>query len=109
KHTFKDFSLHPALQANLDKTNFTSPSAIQDQAIPLVMGGKDVIGLANTGTGKTAAFLLPIIHSLMRTQNRNSVLIMTPTRELAQQINDELKRFSEGMRIYSAVVVGGMN
>ena len=109
KHTFRDFEFNEALQSNLDKINFTTPSAIQDEAIPLIKAGNDVIGLANTGTGKTAAFLLPIIHRLASTDLRNSVLVMTPTRELAQQINDELKRFSAGMRIYSASIVGGMN
>jgi superfamily II DNA/RNA helicase len=93
----------------LKTTGFTAPSAIQDQAIPLVLEGKDVIGLANTGTGKTAAFLLPILTHLIETPERGSVLIMAPTRELAQQINEEARRFSEGMRIYSTVVVGGTN
>jgi len=108
-HTFADFNLNPTLQKNLDGIGYTSPSAIQDQAIPLGLQGKDVIGLANTGTGKTAAFLLPILDKLSKNPERNSVLIMAPTRELAQQINDELKRFSGNMNIYSTVVVGGVN
>ena len=109
KHTFRDFNLNEVLQKNLDGIGYEQPSAIQDQSIPLALQGKDIIGLANTGTGKTAAFLLPILNRLSLTQARNSVLIMAPTRELAQQINDELKRFSGNMKIYSTVVVGGMN
>jgi ATP-dependent RNA helicase RhlE len=109
KHAFNDFALADQVKRNLEKTGFTAPSAIQDQAIPLVLKGKDVIGLANTGTGKTAAFLLPILTHLASSPERGSVLIMAPTRELAQQINDEARRFSEGMRLFSTVVVGGTN
>ncbi|MBC7512640.1 DEAD/DEAH box helicase [Candidatus Saccharibacteria bacterium] len=108
-HTFKDFALADVVKKNLEKTGFLAPSAIQDQAIPLVLQGHDVIGLANTGTGKTAAFLLPILTHLTESPDRGSVLIMAPTRELAQQINDEARRFSEHMQIFSTVVVGGTN
>lgn len=109
KHKFTDFALNTALQNNLAYQKFTTPSAIQDQAIPLALDGKDVIGLANTGTGKTLAFLLPIMEKLNGDEQRNSVLIMAPTRELAQQIDDEFKRFSRGLRLFSTVCVGGMN
>jgi ATP-dependent RNA helicase RhlE len=108
-HTFNDFELAPAIKRNLEKTGFVAPSAIQDQAIPLVLKDHDVIGLANTGTGKTAAFLLPILTHLVDTPERGSVLIMAPTRELAQQINEEARRFSEGMKLFTTVVVGGTN
>lgn len=106
---FSDFALNTKLQANLAATKFVSPSAIQDQAIPLALTGHDVIGLANTGTGKTAAFLLPILEKLNANELRNSVLIMAPTRELAQQIDEEFRRFAAGLRLYSAVCVGGTN
>lgn len=106
---FSDFALNTKLQANLAAINFTSPSAIQDQAIPLALTGRDIIGLANTGTGKTAAFLLPILEKLNADERRNSVLIMAPTRELAQQIDEEFRRFAAGLRLYSAVCVGGTN
>ena len=108
-HAFTDFALNTALQNNLAYQKFTAPSAIQDQAIPLALDGHDVIGLANTGTGKTLAFLLPILEKLNGDEQRNSVLIMAPTRELAQQIDDEFKRFSRGLRLFSTVCVGGMN
>lgn len=109
-HKFNDFELADVVKRNLATIGFEAPSAIQDQAIPLVLKGHDVIGLANTGTGKTAAFLLPILTHLTTSPERGSVLIMAPTRELAQQINDEARRFSTAdMRIYSTVVVGGTN
>lgn len=108
-HKFVDFGFAKQLQANLDFIKFESPSAIQDQTIPIAMDGKDVIGLANTGTGKTAAFLLPIINELYATRELNSVLVMAPTRELAQQIDDEFRRFAAGMKLFSVLLVGGMN
>lgn len=109
-HAFADFPFGKALHANIAARNFTQPSAIQDQAIPYVLEGKDVIGLANTGTGKTAAFVLPIIEKLTRDKaGMPAVLIMAPTRELAVQIDDEFRKFAQGMRLYSAICVGGMN
>ncbi len=107
KHTFKDFGFQSILQHNLDKKGFTKPSAIQDQAIKPILEGKDVVGLANTGTGKTAAFVLPLIEKLIGRPPQPTVLIMAPTRELALQINDEFKIFSQGLRLFSALVVGG--
>lgn len=108
-HQFNDFRIADAVKRNLAAIGFVAPSAIQDQSIPLALEGKDIIGLANTGTGKTAAFLLPILTHLVANPERGSVLIMAPTRELAQQINDEARRFSKDMRIYTTVVVGGTN
>ena len=107
-HQFADFALAPALHENLAKIGFTSPSAIQDQTIPLALDGKDIIGLANTGTGKTAAFLLPLLTHLAKHRQFYSVLIMAPTRELAQQIDEEFRRFSAGMKLYSVLLVGGV-
>lgn len=108
-HQFTDFGFTPVLQANIDAVGYKTPSAIQDQAIPLALAGNDVIGLANTGTGKTAAFLLPVLQRLNKTRALRSVLIMAPTRELAQQIDAEFRKFSAGMKLYSAVCVGGLN
>lgn len=109
KNLFTDFGFDKSLESNLANAGFTAPSAIQDHTIPFVMNGRDVIGLANTGTGKTAAFILPIINRLQESRAQNSVLIMAPTRELAQQIDAEFKKFSTNMRLYSAVLVGGVN
>jgi superfamily II DNA/RNA helicase len=108
-NAFDDFALNTRLKENVAAQGFKAPSAIQDQAIPLALTGVDVIGLANTGTGKTAAFLLPILEKLNGDEQRNSVLIMAPTRELAQQIDDEFRRFSKDLRLFSAICVGGMN
>jgi superfamily II DNA/RNA helicase len=109
EHRFTDFALHTNLKQNVAAAGFTEPSAIQDKTIPLVLDGRDVIGLANTGTGKTAAFLLPILDKLVRDRTPGSVLIMAPTRELAQQIEAEFKKFSVGIKAYSAICVGGVN
>ncbi|NCU30761.1 DEAD/DEAH box helicase [Candidatus Saccharibacteria bacterium] len=109
RHKFSDFALNPEIQRTLEYLELTIPTAIQDQAIVPILAGDDVIGLANTGTGKTAAFLLPIIEKLSKNPARNSVLVLTPTRELAQQIDEEFKRFSPGQKLYSTVCVGGAN
>lgn len=108
-HTFMDFPFGAELRHNIISKGYKTPSAIQDQAIPHIIEGRDVIGLANTGTGKTAAFLLPIIERQSGITLRPSVLIMAPTRELAQQIDEQFREFSRGMQLYSALVVGGMN
>lgn len=108
-HSFADFGFSPALADNLARIEFVKPSAIQDQAISLIQEGRDVIGLADTGTGKTAAFLLPTLEKLYRRRTTTSVLVVAPTRELAQQIDAECKRFGEGLKIYTALCVGGVN
>lgn len=108
-NSFHDFGLSPQTVKTLDYLGFSAPSEIQDRSIPSLMQGRDVIGLANTGTGKTAAFLLPIIHKLSTTKQPVSILVLAPTRELAQQIEEEFRRFSAGQKLYSTLVVGGMN
>ncbi|MEI6850511.1 MAG: DEAD/DEAH box helicase [Candidatus Saccharibacteria bacterium] len=107
-HKFSDFPFGNQLQHNISKKGYEVTSSIQDQAIPFVIEGKDVIGLANTGTGKTAAFLLPIIERMTGVSLRPSVLIIAPTRELAQQIDEEFRAFARGLDLYSALVVGGV-
>jgi superfamily II DNA/RNA helicase len=109
KHKFADFPFGAELHYNITKKGYETPSAIQDQAIPYIIEGRDVIGLANTGTGKTAAFLLPIIERQSGITLRPSVLIMAPTRELAQQIDEQFREFSKGLGLYSTLVVGGVN
>lgn len=106
KNTFSSFGFCSALKRNLDKRNFVSPTPIQDQAIQPIMEGNDLIGLANTGTGKTAAFLLPLINKVYNNTHQK-VLIIAPTRELAIQIDTEFRLFAANMQIYSAVCVGG--
>lgn len=108
-HKFSDFGFVADLQKNIESKGLTQPTAIQDGAIKPVMEGRDVIGLANTGTGKTAAFVLPIIHRLKTNPDQKTVLIMAPTRELAVQIDEQFRIFAFGMRLYSALCVGGVN
>ena len=109
KHKFADFPFGAQLHHNIASKGYVTPSAIQDQAIPHIVDGKDVIGLANTGTGKTAAFLLPIIERQSGITLRPSVLIIAPTRELAQQIDEQFREFSKGLGLYSTLIVGGVN
>ena len=108
KHTFSDFGFHSHIVDNLTKKGYKTPTRIQDEAIPEILAGKDVIGLANTGSGKTAAFVLPIIQKLKTQKERETVLVITPTRELAQQIQEEFREFTDKMQIYSTVCVGGL-
>lgn len=105
-HTFADFGLHADIVKAVTEQGLTTPSPIQDQIIPHIMEVKDVIGLAQTGTGKTAAFLLPLIHKMIA-RKHETVLILTPTRELAIQIEVEFKRFSGAFRLFSTTCVGG--
>ncbi|MDD5099013.1 MAG: DEAD/DEAH box helicase [Candidatus Colwellbacteria bacterium] len=108
EHNFADFKVSPRLKENVLSKGYERPTLIQDRAIPEILNGSDLIGIANTGTGKTAAFLIPLIEKTIRNKEEKS-LIVAPTRELAEQINIELKDFSKGMPIYSTVAVGGMN
>lgn len=105
-NTFLDFGFSPELQTNLNKREYKTPTPIQDQSIGHVMNGRDLLGLANTGTGKTAVFLLPLIDKVFRDKSQK-VLILAPTRELALQIEDEFRQFSWSMKIFSAICVGG--
>ena len=106
KNSFSDFQLCEEIQSNLRKKMFTTPTPIQDQTILPIMEGRDIVGLANTGTGKTGAFLLPLIDKVFRNKSEK-VLIIAPTRELAIQIENEFREFSWGMKIFSAICVGG--
>ncbi|MEI7539472.1 MAG: DEAD/DEAH box helicase [Candidatus Saccharibacteria bacterium] len=108
EHKFSDFAFGNQLQQNIIKKGYEATSSIQDQAISHILEGKDVIGIANTGTGKTAAFLLPIIERQTGVSERPSVLIIAPTRELAQQIDEQFREFGQGLGLYSALVVGGV-
>ncbi|MBI4023101.1 DEAD/DEAH box helicase [Candidatus Berkelbacteria bacterium] len=109
KHRFVDFGLVPQLAASLVARGYLTPTPIQDEAIPQVLAGRDVIGLANTGTGKTAAFILPLIHRLKSQPMPGTALIVTPTRELAAQIDDEFTSFARGLGLRSVQCVGGMS
>ena len=103
------FSFHPKVAAGVTAANYTTPTPIQAQAIPLVMQGHDVVGLAHTGTGKTAAFVLPILHRLMQGgRKRVRALVIAPTRELAEQIHEETGRLGSRTGLKSATIYGGV-
>jgi superfamily II DNA/RNA helicase len=108
KHSFSTFGLKEVLVERITSLGLKIPSPIQDQIIPEILKGKDVIGLAETGTGKTAAFLIPLIEKTLREGYRQT-LILAPTRELALQIDEELRRLSKGFFLASTVCVGGVN
>jgi superfamily II DNA/RNA helicase len=108
QHLFKDFELNNLLKENIAKNGLKVPSPIQDQIIPEILNKKDVIGLAETGTGKTAAFLIPLIDQTIQDKSKLT-LILAPTRELAIQVNTELMTLSKGLGIFSTTCVGGMN
>jgi ATP-dependent RNA helicase RhlE len=106
KHTFNDFAIDGRLKQTLSNLGLTTPTPIQDQVIPEILAGMDVVGLAETGTGKTAAFLLPLIE-LKKKDVKMVTLILTPTRELAIQVDTELRNLSKNFTFYSTVCVGG--
>ena len=110
---FEDLNLHPSLLKAVKDQNYTHPTAIQQQAIPLVLKKQDVLGSAQTGTGKTAAFALPILHHLINEKSNNSTikiraLVVTPTRELAIQIGENFSAYSKYNNIKNTVIFGGV-
>ena len=113
--TFKDLQLSPLLLKALEEKGYITPSPIQQQAIPYALAGRDVLGCAQTGTGKTAAFALPIIQNLMKPSDKKHSkkvirsLILTPTRELALQIAENLNEYGSHTQVRSAVIFGGVS
>lgn len=107
-NTFKDFQFHESLSKSIENKGYIKPTPIQDQAIPHILNGKDLIGIANTGTGKTAAFLLPLINKVLNNR-KERILIVAPTRELAFQIKEELITFTRNLGIFSVLCIGGVD
>lgn len=105
QYTFEEFQVHAILKQNLRAKNYNVPSPIQDKTIPHALEGRDVIGIADTGTGKTAAFAIPLLHQAMT--NGAKALVVAPTRELAQQIEAELRSIARGSRLRGALLIGG--
>ena len=105
-HVFADYALNPTLQENIRVKGFVTPTPIQEQTIPAILEGRDVIGMAKTGTGKTAAFLIPLLQKISVDRGQR-VLVVAPTRELAYQIHKELRDFARGLSIKSALLIGG--
>ena len=106
KNQFADFDVAPLLHDNIAKKGFKTPSPIQDQAIPFGLDGRDVVGIADTGTGKTVAFAVPVLDKLMK-NSHSSVIIMAPTRELAHQILEEFESLSRGSDLRTVLLIGG--
>ncbi len=107
--TFQSFNLNPAVMAGVTAAGFVTPTPIQKKAIPAVMAGRDVMGLAQTGTGKTAVFVLPILNRLIGGPRGHArALIIAPTRELAEQIHDTIQTLGKKTRLKCATVYGGV-
>jgi len=107
---FKAFKLDPRVEAGVAAAGFVTPTPIQTKAIPSVMNGRDIMGLAQTGTGKTAVFALPILHRLMQGKRGHvRSLIIAPTRELAEQIHDAINSLGKETRMRSVTIYGGVN
>ena len=109
EHKFDDFAIDARLKANVIAKGYTTPTPIQDKSVPHILKGQDLVGIANTGTGKTAAFLIPLINKVLQNPTKEQVLIIVPTRELAIQIDTEFKAFAKGMKMFSVCCVGGMS
>jgi len=105
-HAFNDFAIDQRLKTNISSKNYFVPTPIQDQAVPAILDGRDLVGIANTGTGKTAAYLIPLIQKILL-NNRSKILIVVPTRELASQIMSEFMGFAKHLNMFSVCAVGG--
>ncbi|MGH7236925.1 MAG: DEAD/DEAH box helicase [Candidatus Saccharimonadales bacterium] len=105
QHKFDEFDINPLLKANLAAKGFATPTPIQDRAIPHGLAGRDIIGIADTGTGKTAAFAIPLLQAIMLGDAK--ALIVAPTRELAQQIDADFGSIARGSNLRSATLIGG--
>jgi superfamily II DNA/RNA helicase len=107
-HNFADFEIDARIKGNIEKRGYVTPTPIQDEAIPQILQGRDIVGIANTGTGKTGAFLIPLLDKVVKNRNER-ILIIVPTRELALQIEDEFHGFAANSGFNSVSAVGGAN
>jgi superfamily II DNA/RNA helicase len=107
QHSFEDFRVVGLIKRNLTAMHYSQPSPIQDKTIPLSLAGKDVVGIANTGTGKTAAFAVPVLNKLI-TEQGSKAIILAPTRELAQQIDEQFRAIGRGARVNGVLLIGGV-
>ena len=110
--SFSDLGLNAGLLSAIADQGYSTPTAIQSRAIPAILAGRDILAGAQTGTGKTAAFTLPLLHRLSANDAsavRIRALIVTPTRELAQQVADSVRTYGRHLALRSAVVYGGTN
>ena len=107
--SFNQMPIHQKIKVNLTNKGFTKPTQIQDKTLEYLISGRNLIGVANTGTGKTAAFLIPIIERLLKNGIPFTSLVVVPTRELALQINAEFRSLSKGLGLHVACLIGGTN
>jgi len=107
--SFEEMPLHEELKKTIAKKGYVDPTEIQSETYLDLIEGRDIVGIANTGTGKTGAFLIPIIHRLLTFDKRFQTLIVLPTRELALQVEQEFKSLTKGMKLYSTTLIGGTN
>ena len=108
KHSFMDFPVAEQIKLNIAQKGYITPTPIQDKAIPYLLQGRDIIAAANTGTGKTAAFLIPLINNVLA-KKTDRVLIIAPTRELADQIQAEFETFASKTGLFSTLCIGGFS
>jgi ATP-dependent RNA helicase RhlE len=109
ERTYDDFAIHSKLKLALKAKKFLKPTEIQDKSIEYIMDGRDVLGIAKTGTGKTGAFLIPFIDRWLNDKSFLQVLVVVPTRELALQVEEEFKSLTKGFNFNSACFIGGTN
>lgn len=105
--TFNEMEIHDSLKQAILKKGFKTPTEIQYETINDLIQGTDIVGIANTGTGKTGAFLIPIIHQLLTFEKKFQTLIVLPTRELALQVEQEFRSLTKGMNLFSSTLIGG--
>ena len=109
---FKDFDFTEEMLQGLDAMRFEEPTPVQEHAIPIIQKGKDVIAVAQTGTGKTASFMLPLVEILSTGQSKSRMprsLILAPTRELAMQVSEDFKLFNKYLKLQMALLIGGVS
>ena len=108
--SFKSFNLHPRIESGIKALGYEKPTPIQQQCIPSIIEMRDVMAMAQTGTGKTAAFVLPILQRLMAGPRRHiRALIIAPTRELADQLHEAVSRLGSGTGLRGITIYGGVN
>ncbi len=107
KHDYADLHLHPLLKKNLARKGYTKPTEIQELSLDILVNGNNIVGVANTGTGKTGAFLIPIIENLLTNERPFQSLVVVPTRELAQQVEAEFRSLTSGMNLRTVCLIGG--
>lgn len=108
ENRFRDFGLETKLENNIAKRGYVNPTAIQDQSIGSILSGRDLVGMADTGSGKTAAFLIPLVNKMLLNREERGLVII-PTRELAQQIKDEWLIFTQETGLRAVLCIGGVS